>query len=182
MTTDRIAKAETSPPAATLEPSAVPASAAWWAEVLTLLAFCAFFFFYGLGSFGLVGADEPRYAQVAREMLARHDWVVPTINGIPWLEKPALYYWGTMLSYSVFGVRDWAARVPSALLATIMVLAIYAFLRKFRPGAQLDAALITASSAAVIGFARGASTDMPLTATFTLAMLAWYVWFRGGNT
>jgi 4-amino-4-deoxy-L-arabinose transferase-like glycosyltransferase len=141
-----------------------------------LAAFCAFLFFFGLASFGLVGADEPRYAQIAREMLARHDWVTPVLNGVPWLEKPALYYWAAMLSYQAFGVSDWAARVPSALLATAMVFAIYGFIRRLRPGAQLDAALMTASSAAVIAFARGASTDMPLAATFTIAMLAWWRW------
>jgi len=59
-------------------------------EWLLLVGFCVFLFFYGLGQFGLVGADEPRYAQVAREMLARHDWITPTLNGTPWLEKPPL--------------------------------------------------------------------------------------------
>jgi len=53
--------------------------------------FCAFFFFYGLAAFGVVGADEPRYAQIAREMLARHDWVSPMLHGRVWLEKPILY-------------------------------------------------------------------------------------------
>ena len=132
------------------------------AESLTLAIFCGFLFFYGLGSFGLVGADEPRYAQIAREMLARHDWVTPILNGTAWLEKPVLYYWGAMLSYKLFGVSDWAARVPSAVMATLLVFSVYLFLRRFRPGSQLDGALIVAASAAVIGFARAASTDMPL--------------------
>ena len=46
-------------------------------DALLIAGFCAFLFFYGLGSFGLIGADEPRYAQVAREMLDRHDWITP---------------------------------------------------------------------------------------------------------
>src|SRR5512142_29155 len=90
-------------------------------ELLVLAAFCAFLFYFGLGSFGLVGADEPRYAQIAREMLVRHDWVTPVLNGAAWLEKPVLYYWGAMVSYRVLGVSDWAARVPSAALATAMM-------------------------------------------------------------
>ncbi len=147
-------------------------------ELLILAGLCGFLFFYGLGSFGLVGADEPRYAQIAREMLARHDWVTPVLNGTAWLEKPVLYYWGAMLSYSVFGVSDWAARVPTAVMTTLMVLAAYGFMRKFRPGSQLDAALIMASLAAVIGFARAASTDMPLTSMFTIGMLGWYAWYE----
>jgi 4-amino-4-deoxy-L-arabinose transferase-like glycosyltransferase len=145
---------------------------------LVLAGFCGFLFFFGLAYFGLVGADEPRYAQVAREMLARHDWITPTLGGKPWLEKPPLYYWQAMLAYSVFGVSDWAARIPSAVDATVMVVAIYIFLKRFRPGFHLDGALMTASAAGVIGFARAASTDMPLAATFTIGLLAWYAWYE----
>jgi 4-amino-4-deoxy-L-arabinose transferase-like glycosyltransferase len=145
---------------------------------LLLAGFCGFLFFFGLASFGLVGADEPRYAQVAREMLARHDWITPMLGGKPWLEKPPLYYWQAMLAYSIFGVNDWAARLPSAVDATLMVVAIYLFLKRFRPGFQLDGALMAASAAGVIGFARAASTDMPLAAMFTLALLAWYAWYE----
>lgn len=146
-------------------------------EIAIVLIVCAFLFFYGLGSFGLLGADEPRYAQIGAEMLARHDWVVPTLNGTPWLEKPALLYWCEMASYALFGVHDWAARLPVAFMSTAMVLAIYFFMRRFYPGWQLDAALVTASMAASIGFGRAASTDMPLTACFSIAMLAWYTWY-----
>jgi 4-amino-4-deoxy-L-arabinose transferase-like glycosyltransferase len=148
------------------------------ADWLLLAGFCGFLFFFGLAYFGLIGADEPRYAQVAREMLARHDWITPTLGGKPWLEKPPLYYWQAMLAYAIFGVSDWAARLPSAVDATLMVVATYLFLKRFRPGFQLDGALMTASAAGVIGFARAASTDMPLAAMFTSAMLAWYGWYE----
>src|SRR5947209_12881341 len=143
---------------------------------LLILGFCAFLFGFGLNYIGLIGADEPRYAQIAREMLARHDWVTPVLGGKPWLEKPVLYYWEAMLSYRLLGVSDWAARIPSAMDATLMVIAVYLFLRRLRPGFQLDGALMTASAAAVIGFSRAASTDMPLAATFTIGILAWYAW------
>jgi len=147
-------------------------------DVLALLAFCGFFFIAGIQLVGLVGADEPRYAQIAREMLARHDWVTPVLYGHPWLEKPPLYYWCAMLAYKgAGGVSDWAARLPSAILCTLMVFFIYVWARYFRRGMQLDAALITAASAMVIGFGRSASTDMPLAAMFTAAMLCWYGWY-----
>jgi 4-amino-4-deoxy-L-arabinose transferase-like glycosyltransferase len=145
---------------------------------LLLAGFCGFLFFFGLAYFGLIGADEPRYAQVAREMLARHDWITPTLGGKPWLEKPPLYYWQAMLAYSIFGVNDWSARLPSAVDATLLVFAVYVFLKRLRAGFQLDGALITASAAGVIGFARAASTDMPLAAMFTIALLAWYAWYE----
>src|SRR3954462_2303433 len=145
-------------------------------ELVTLAGFCAFLFFYGLGSFGLTGADEPRYAQIAREMLARHDWIVPTLNGNPWLEKPALLYWKMMNSYAIFGVSDWAARIPAAAHATAVVFGIFFFMRRFRFASELDAAMIAASSAGMIGFGRGASTDLLVSAPFALAMMSWWTW------
>ncbi len=150
-------------------------------ELLTVAGFCAFLFYFGLAAFGLVGADEPRYAQIAREMLARQDLVTPLLYGHPWLEKPPLYYWRAMVAYRFFGVSDWAARLPSATAATVMVGVIYFFLRRFRPGAQLNGALMTAASAGVIGFARGAGTDILLAASFTIGMLAWFAWYAGGR-
>jgi hypothetical protein len=126
-------------------------------EASVFVVFSVFFILYGqtplLGGagLGLVGADEPRYAQIAHEMLNRFDsahtikgrlaaCVTPYLYGHPWLEKPALYYWQAMLAYSVFGVSDWAARLPSAVDATLMVVAVCLFLRHFRPGFQLDGA------------------------------------------
>jgi 4-amino-4-deoxy-L-arabinose transferase-like glycosyltransferase len=145
-------------------------------DSLLLAGFCTFLFLYGLGRFGLIGADEPRYAQVAREMLERHDWITPVLGGKPWLEKPPLYYWQAMLSYSILGVSDWAARLPSALDAALLVLAVYFFLRRFRPGFELDGALIAASSTGIVGYARAASTDMVLAAAFSIGMLGWWAW------
>jgi 4-amino-4-deoxy-L-arabinose transferase-like glycosyltransferase len=150
-------------------------------DVLLLAGFCAFLFFYGLGAFGLIGADEPRYAQVAREMLERHDWITPTLGGQAWLEKPPLYYWQAMLSYSVLGVTDIAARIPSAVDATLLVVSIYLFFRKFRPTVQVDAALIAATCAGTIGYARAASMDIGLAAAFTIGMLAWWAWRESGR-
>jgi 4-amino-4-deoxy-L-arabinose transferase-like glycosyltransferase len=145
-------------------------------DALLLAGFCAFLFLYGLGQFGLIGADEPRYAQVAREMLERHDWITPTLGGQPWLEKPPLYYWQAMLVYSVLGSSDVAARIPSGIDATLLIVATYLFFRRLRPGVEVDAALISASCAGIVGYARAASMDMALVAAFGIAMLAWWTW------
>jgi 4-amino-4-deoxy-L-arabinose transferase-like glycosyltransferase len=150
-------------------------------DLLLLVAFCGFLFFYGLGAFGLVGADEPRYAQVAREMLERSDWVTPTLLGKPWLEKPPFYYWEAMVAFRAFGVNDQAARLPGAFDAALLVAAIYFFLRRFRPGSELDGALIAASCAGVVGFAHAAATDMPLATCFSIALLGWYAWYESGR-
>src|SRR5260370_26893468 len=109
-------------------------------DVLLLVAFCGFLFFYGLGAFGLLGADEPRYAQVAREMLDRSDWVTPTLHGKAWLEKPVLYYWQAMVAFRGLGVSDQAARRPAAFDAGLLIAVIYWFLRRFRRGSELGGA------------------------------------------
>jgi 4-amino-4-deoxy-L-arabinose transferase-like glycosyltransferase len=156
-------------------------------EALVLLSLTTFFLFYGLvpifggDGLGLVGADEPRYAQVAREMLRRHDYITPILWGKPWLEKPALYYWRAMFSYLEFGVHDWSARLPSASFALTLIVLIYLHMRRFRRGGQLDAALITVCCAGILSFARGASTDMQLAAPFCIGMLGWYAWYETGS-
>jgi 4-amino-4-deoxy-L-arabinose transferase-like glycosyltransferase len=164
-------------------------------EAAVFLAFAVFFILYGqtplLGGdgLGLVGADEPRYAQIAHEMLDRFDsahtikgrlgaCVTPYLYGHPWLEKPALYYWRAMFVFQEFGVHDWSARLPSASFAFIMVALIYLHMRRFRPGGHLDAALITVACAGIIGFSRGASTDMQMAAPLSIGLLGWYAWYE----
>ncbi len=186
-------------------------------EFAILLLFSGYFLLYGLmpyfggSQLGLVGADEPRYAQIAREMLAAHSTdchevhakitphslrptdihasyeclvggtVTPILYGKPWLEKPALYYWRAMGFYKEFGVSDWSARLPSASGALALIILAFLHLRRFRPGGHLDAALIMVSSVAIVAFARGASTDMQLAAPFSIGMLGWYAWYETGK-
>jgi 4-amino-4-deoxy-L-arabinose transferase-like glycosyltransferase len=168
------------------------------AEASVFLVFAVFFILYGVtpifggDGLGLVGADEPRYAQIAHEMLARFDaahtiaqrlsaCVTPYLYGRPWLEKPALYYWRAMFVFQDFGVHDWSARLPSASFAFIMAALIYLHMRRFRRGGHLDAALITVACAGIIGFARGASTDMQLAAPLSIGLLGWYAWYETGS-
>lgn len=147
-------------------------------ELLLLTGLCGFFFFFRLSGFGLLGPDEPRYAQVAREMLAGHNWITPVLYGHTWLEKPILLYWGEMLSYGAFGVTDFAARVPSAVAATLLVFGTFLAVRRIRHGAHEDAALMVGSGVLILGFARAAATDMLLAAPFALSLLAWFCWYQ----
>ena len=107
--------------------------------------------------------------------------ITPILSGRPWLEKPALYYWRAMGFFREFGVSDWSARLPSTSGAFVLVFLIFLHMRRFRPGGQLAAALITASSLGIIAFARGASTDMQLAAPFCIGMLGWYAWYETGK-
>ncbi|MGA7156792.1 MAG: glycosyltransferase family 39 protein [Acidobacteriaceae bacterium] len=186
-------------------------------EFAVLLVFVGFFLFYGLipifggDQLGLVGADEPRYAQIAREMLAAHTaecdamhasivphslrptdlhasykclmsgTVTPILYGKPWLEKPALYYWRAMGYYRELGVYDWTARLASATGALALIILAFLHLKRFRPGGHLDAALIMVTAVAMFAFSRGASTDMQLAAPFCIGMLGWYAWYETGK-
>src|SRR4051812_3322060 len=116
-----------------------------WLDLALVVGTCILLFFFRLASFGLVGADEPRYAQVAREMLERHDWVTPVLYSHTWLEKPIGYYWLALVSFKIHGVSDAAARLPSAVAASVMVLFIYFVLGRIRPAVRVDAALMVAS-------------------------------------
>jgi 4-amino-4-deoxy-L-arabinose transferase-like glycosyltransferase len=81
----------------------------------------------------------------------------------------------------VFGMNDVAARIPAAIDATLLVIAVYLFFRKFRRGVEVDAALITASCAGVIGYARAASMDIALAAAFSIGLMAWWAWRESGK-
>lgn len=89
---------------------------------LTVIILCGFFFFFKLGSYHLIDVDEPRYAEAAREMLTSGNWITPYFNYELRFDKPVFFYWLIALSYIFFGVTEFAARFPSALLATITVL------------------------------------------------------------
>ena len=149
---------------------------------LLLLVAAVAVYFYGLGAAPLLGPDEPRYAQVAHEMYARGDWVTPTLGGHTWFEKPALLYWLMMAGYALFGVSEFAARVGSACagIATVLLagwvgrrveLSAGEWMRPF----GVVCAAVTASTAGLLVFARGASFDILLTATVTASLSCFFV-------
>src|SRR5580698_3199221 len=80
----------------------------------------------GLFSPGLLDDVDSIYIQIAREMMLRHDYVTPFIDGIRFFDKPPLMYWLAAGSMHIFGVHDWAGRLPLALLTLALLLATYA--------------------------------------------------------
>ena len=156
---------------------------------LLIFAGIAGFYLWGLGALPLVGPDEPRYAEVAREMLARGDLITPTLGGLPWFEKPPLLYWLVMASYRVFGVNEYAARVGPALCGLLSALFAYWIGTNVRNiSANTDstekstcdlasvATLIFLSSVGAIAFSRGASFDIVVTMTLTGALTSFFAW------
>ena len=81
-------------------------------------------------SFPLVGPDESRYAQVAREMFERSDWLTPTLAGIPWFEKPPLLYWLEIASFHIFGITEFAARLGPAVCGLAVIATLWLFARR----------------------------------------------------
>ena len=83
-----------------------------------------FVYFFGL-TIPLVGPDEPRYSQIAREMYLRGDWITPKLGGFDWFEKPALLYWLQIISYKMFGISEFAARFGSAIFGLLTVFSLW---------------------------------------------------------
>jgi 4-amino-4-deoxy-L-arabinose transferase-like glycosyltransferase len=75
--------------------------------------------------FHLFEPDEGRYAQIPREMLDRGEWIVPYLQGEPYLDKPPMFYWLIGLSYRVLGVQDWSARLVPAIAVHLCILLVY---------------------------------------------------------
>ncbi len=122
---------------------------------------------------GLVGPDEPRYAAIAREMTESGDWVTPRLEGIPWFEKPVLYYWAAALAFKSFGVSEFTARMPSGLAATLAAMALaWLGARFYGLRAAWAVMLIFPTSVGIFAFARAATTDMLFSAFLCLAMVA----------
>jgi len=120
-------------------------------------------------------------AQIARTMIESGDWVTPRLNGIAYLEKPALRFWVVAASFLVFGVHDWAARIPMALAAVALCwlvrsMAIWAFSsEKGKENAARTgtlAAIILATSVGLFLFTRILIPDVILTLTTAFAMWA----------
>jgi 4-amino-4-deoxy-L-arabinose transferase-like glycosyltransferase len=159
---------------------------------LLLFLSIAAFYLWGLGSLPLVGPDEPRYAEVGREMFARHDLITPTLGGLPWFEKPPLLYWMMIAGYRVLGVNEYAARLGPAICGLITAVFVYWIgktvekindgsspssdnAEQRREGLGRFSALVWLSSLGAIVFSRGASFDIVVTMTVTGALACFFV-------
>lgn len=84
---------------------------------------------YGIGSYGLFEPHEGHFAGVGREMVLKHDWVTPSLDGSPYLNKPPLFYWLIAASYSLLGFSEFAARLPQALIGWMGVVLAWKWAR-----------------------------------------------------
>jgi len=132
-------------------------------------------YYSALGSIPLLEPDEGRYAEIPREMLASGDFVTPHLNGVVYLEKPPLFYWGNALSLAVFGENEFGARFFTATVSIAGVLLTYwmgAVLSGPRTG--LFAAMVLSTSFYYYVVGRINTLDMTLAVTLLLAIFpAW---------
>ncbi|HUG52643.1 MAG TPA: glycosyltransferase family 39 protein [Vicinamibacteria bacterium] len=133
-----------------------------------LLALVLGLLLFRLGDVPLLGPDEPRYARVAVEMHRRGDWVVPTLQERPWLEKPPLYYWLAGIAFSVLGENETAARLPSAVAAVALTGATALVgARLYGGSAGLHAGFVAGLALLTFVYGRAAAMDMLLAAAVT---------------
>jgi 4-amino-4-deoxy-L-arabinose transferase-like glycosyltransferase len=131
------------------------------------------FYLYGLGKLPLLGPDEPRYVQVAREMFLSGDLITPTLGGHTWFEKPALLYWMIVASFKVFGVNEWSSRLGPALCGLLTILAVWVVGREVEKEYSrfgFWSVIVTSSCLGLIVFSRAASFDVVITMTTTWSL------------
>ncbi len=162
-----------------------PSALAKRLSIVTFLVVIVIYLF-GLSYLPLLGPDEPRYAQVAREMLMRGDWITPTLGSHTWFEKPALLYWMMIAAAKVFGMNEWAARLGPAICGLLTIAAVWLIGREVErargnPGFALQSMLLTASCLGLIVFSRAASFDVVITMTTTWSLAFFLMHELAGN-
>jgi 4-amino-4-deoxy-L-arabinose transferase-like glycosyltransferase len=143
----------------------------WLALALAGIAIC-----FRLGSLPLLQPDEGRNAEVAREMKLSGAWLVPTYNGVDYLDKPAFYFKAVALSLAAFGDNETAARLPSAVFGLALLALVFAFCRKVY-GARCGwlAVIVTATLPLFVMNARTIIFDIALALFVCGAIFAGYL-------
>jgi len=148
---------------------------------LSIVALAAFGL--DLGRAALWDPGEGRYAQTVREMMTSGRWLVPTLNGAPYLDKPPAFFWLVAASFKLFGMHEWAARLPSALaaLGTLAATVRFAWWR-LGPATAIGAGVVLATAGQFVVLGRSVRMDMALTMLLTLALFRAYALWKGDDT
>ena len=144
-------------------------------RVGVLILLCLALYFLGLGQRQLWDADEGLHASTSKVMVQTGNWLVPQFNGEPFYDKPPLFNWLVALSFVLFGLTEFAARLPAALIGALTVLATYRFGRQYvgDNGAFLGAVVLATSIEWVV-LSRTVVHDILLALFVTLACFAFY--------
>lgn len=141
-----------------------------WVFLAALLFFCI-----GLGARPYLTPSEARYIEVPRQMLVTHDWLTPRINGVPYFEKPPLFYWMQASVMQFFGLGEFAGRISTAIMAALLCTLTFAIGRMLygRLAGGLTA-MVLGTCAFGYGLSRVAMVDMPVS-LFMTACLACFL-------
>jgi 4-amino-4-deoxy-L-arabinose transferase-like glycosyltransferase len=145
--------------------------------VLLLLVLSGYLYFFQLDKIALTDPDETFYAQTAKEMFLKGEWLTPTLYGQPQFEKPIFFYWLIEISYRMFGINEFAVRFPCALFGFLGLVGIYLLGRLiFNNRAGILSAVVLATSLEYLILSIGCVTDMVL---FTLLLFGVLFFFYG---
>jgi 4-amino-4-deoxy-L-arabinose transferase-like glycosyltransferase len=151
-----------------------------WGRVLLLIGFCVVLYFVNLGQWDLWNPDEPRYAQVSREIVNGGDWILMHRNGALYTDKPPLFFWLMALSSFLWqGFSPFAVRIPSALFGTLTVLLTF-FIGKrlYSSRTGFLSGLILATSVQFAHLSTRGNIDTTLTFFTTASILCFLRWYQ----
>jgi 4-amino-4-deoxy-L-arabinose transferase-like glycosyltransferase len=154
-----------------------------WVQITILVAFCLVLYFFNLNRWDLWNPDEPRYAQVAKEMVHSGDWVLMHFNGKAYNDKPPVFFW--LMAFSSFlwgGFHSFSVRFPPALFGTLTVLLTFLLgkrLYSLRTG--FISGLILATSLEFAYLSTRANIDTTLTFFTTASLLSFFHWYQLGQ-
>jgi 4-amino-4-deoxy-L-arabinose transferase-like glycosyltransferase len=144
-----------------------------------LLILLFFLYYYGLGSYGLLNNNEGLYAEIPREMLESGQYIIPYLNGVPYIEKPPLLYWLIALVYKIGGVSETTARLIPATAGVALSLATYFFARAM--GSLVTARLsllVLLTMGGLIVFSRMVFFDVLLTLFLSASLFSFFMWYK----
>lgn len=144
----------------------------WVNDLLILLLSIALIYGIFLGHRPLSVPDEARYAEIPREIIATGNYITPHLNYIKYFEKPVFFYWLQAGAMKLWGINEWAVRIPNAIMALLGCLVTYAIGRTLydrRTG--ILASLILASSALYFVLAHLVTLDMTLSVLITASLM-----------
>ncbi|MBU6454760.1 MAG: glycosyltransferase family 39 protein [Cyanobacteria bacterium REEB67] len=144
-----------------------------WAPWMALAVACLGLYFNCMGSWVFNDPGESYYTEAAREMVESNDWIVPHLNYQVYFSKPILTFWLIAASYKIFGISEWAARLPFAMIASLMVFATYAAAgRLYERRTAFLAALIASAVPLTVIFCKTSPIDLLFCTFLNLAVLA----------
>ncbi|MDJ0808106.1 MAG: glycosyltransferase family 39 protein [Gammaproteobacteria bacterium] len=149
---------------------------------ILLLSIILVSFYFNIHAIPLFDLDEGAFSEATREMLITGDFISTYLDGKPRYDKPILIYWLQAASVSLFGVNEFAFRLPSALAATLWTLATFLFMRHVRDERTgLAASIITASAFEVSVMGSAATADALLNLFIAGSMFTVFLYWREGR-